>query len=929
VGHAQHSQHSIVGALLGLTGAILVAVVQHVAAQEAATAPQVRSIVDVVTVDVSVTGEGGKPVAGLTAGDFVVTVDGRPRRITSAEYVSAASETKGSATTFSPYSTNSASGRMIMLLIDLSAMRGRSVLEAASRFVSQLSPADRVALVAYPGTGAQIDFTRDHESVRTALSRLSGQAESLQSNFRIDLADALAAQRGDLLAINSIADRECAGQRLEDLAFCRNAVVTEATSIATFVRQRTQNTLTALRAVTDRFVDTPAAKNVVLMSDGLVIDQVSDLAWLGPGAARGQLTIHAVQLDAVGIEVTTPREGIRPGRDRAIGREGLTLVTSATRGEVFPAAGGIDHAFTRLAQTLSGYYLLGFEPESVDRDGATHRIKVDVPGKPGTVVRARSEFSIRRVAAKTDEALLTELLQAPVVATDIGLKLAAFTMRDPASAKLRVLLAVEIDRSSNPDGRVALAFALADDKGQVVGSRLDPDIKSAIRADRTQPYTNSLLTDASGPLALRVAVVDEQGRQGSVEHRFTATLTKVGALQVGDLLLADERPSGGNTTPKIAGEFTSGVVNGYLELYSDSAESLKTATVIFEVAQSEQARALDGAAARVQTGSAEQPNLRAMEGTVPTTLLAPGEYIIRAIISEGGKRIGQIARTFKVGRAAAVAKPSTGRATLTTTGRRDAVPFTSRTEKFDRASVLTPEVVGFFVERLNFKAQGESNSAPVIEHARAGRFDEAVQALSTRTGTVPAAFLSGLAQYSKGQLEPAASKFREALKLDSEFFPAAFYLGACYAAGNNDLQAIGAWHLSLVTQSDAPFIFTLLADALLRQKNPADALSVLNEAATQWPDNEEVQVRQGAALAMSGQRAEALTKYEAFLDKHPEDHDRLFAAIRVLYEARNQGKPIRSTNEDRALFDKWATAYAAAKGPQQAVIDQWRRAFNR
>jgi len=916
----------IVAAFFRLGGAGLIATAQAVA-QELTPAPQARSIVDVVTVDVAVTGDGGKPIAGLTAGDFVITVEGRPRRITSAEYISTVSDVKADGTTSAPYSTNSASGRMIMLLIDLSAMRGRSGVEAASRFVSQLSPADRVALVAFPGTGAQMDFTRDHASVRTALSRLSGQAEALQTNFRIDLADALAAQRGDLLAINSLADRECAGQRLEDLSFCRNAVVTEASSIATFMRQRTQNTLTALRAVTDQFVDTPGAKTLVLMSEGLVIDQLSDLAWLGPGAARGQLTIHAVQLEAVGIEVTSAREA-RPGRDRAIGREGLTLVTSATRGEVIPAAGGIDHAFTRLVQTLSGYYLLGFEPESADRDGASHRIKVDVPGKPGIVVRARSEFTIRRVAAKTDEALLTELLQSPVVATDIGLKLTAFTMRDQASAKLRVLMALEIDRSSNPDGRLALAFALVDDKGQVSGSRLDPDIKAPITADHTQTYSNSVVTEASGPLALRAAVVDEQGRQGSVEHRFTATLTKVGGLQVGDLLLADQRPSGESTTPKIAGEFTSGVVNGYLELYSDSAESLKTATVIFEVAQSEQARALDGAAARVQPGSAEQPNLRALEGTVPTTLLAPGEYIIRAIISEGGKRIGQIARTFKVGRPVALTKPSTG-VTLTTTGRRGAVPFTSRTEKFDRASVLTPEVVGFFVERLNFKGQGESNAVPVIEHSRAGRFDEAVQALSTRTGTVPAAFLSGLALYAKGELEPARLKFREALKLDSEFFPAAFYLGACYAAGNNDLQAIGAWHMSLVTQSDAPFIYTLLGDALLRQKNPDEALQVLNEAATQWPDNDEVQVRLGAALAMSGQRAEALTKFEAFIDKHPEDHERLLAALRVLYEAKNQGKPIRSTNEDRALFDKWASAYAAAKGPQQAVIDQWRRSFNR
>ena len=45
----------------------------------------------------------------------------------------------------------------------------------------------------------------------------------------------------------------------------------------------------------------------------------------------------------------------------------------------------------------------------------------------------------------------------------------------------------------------------------------------------------------------------------------------------------------------------------------------------------------------------------------------------------------------------------------------------------------------------------------------------------------------------------------------------------------------------------------------------------------------------------------------------------------MLYEARAAGKPIRSTDEDRALFSRWAAAYAAAKGPQQALVEQWQK----
>ncbi len=78
---------------------------------------------------------------------------------------------------------------------------------------------------------------------------------------------------------------------------------------------------------------------------------------------------------------------------------------------------------------------------------------------------------------------------------------------------------------------------------------------------------------------------------------------------------------------------------------------------------------------------------------------------------------------------------------------------------------------------------------------------------------------------------------------------------------------------------------------------------------------------------MSGKRAEALQKIEPYLDNHPEDTERHFVGLRLLYQARADGKPIRSTNEDRALFTKWASAYAAAKGPQQALVQQWQKAM--
>jgi tetratricopeptide (TPR) repeat protein len=406
-------------------------------------------------------------------------------------------------------------------------------------------------------------------------------------------------------------------------------------------------------------------------------------------------------------------------------------------------------------------------------------------------------------------------------------------------------------------------------------------------------------------------------------------LTEVGEVRATDLLLADEKTGSSGADPAVGREFTSGTVNNYIELYAEAADVLKNTTVMFEVAKDAQARALDGAAGRVQKATVDSPNRRTLEGSIPLALLPPGDYVARAVVSTDGRKVGQVTRPFRVGRTVAVVKPKPGPGPRTLSTRSTDIHLAARTDRFERASVLTPEVISFFVARLNIGGRGEPNPEPVVEHARAGRFDNAVQSLSTPGTSVSAAFLTGLALYARGELEPAAARFREALRLDSEFFPAAFYLGSCYAAGGRDLEAVGAWQLALVTESDAPFIYTLLGDALLRLREADKALAILDDAAAQWPANEEVQVRIGAALAMAGKRADALVKLESYLDKHPDDQERQLVALRMLYQARADGKPIRSTNEDRALFTRWATAYAAAKGPQLALVEQWRKTMSK
>jgi VWFA-related protein len=931
------SAHSHPGALVPILAAALVAGANAAArGQDSKPAPPqstFRSSVDLVAVDVTVIGDG-KPVTGLRASDFTLTVDGTPRRISSAEYVAATTTVKAAAPSplAATFSTNTiAGGRLILFVVDQGSIgqgRGRTAMESAVRFISQLSPADRIGLITIPSLGSQIDFTSNHALVQAALPRLVGQAETYPTTYRIGISEALAVQQSDRNVTQTMMDRECAGITVpQEVEFCRTQVVRDAIGIYGIVRERTQNSVTVLRQIVERLSQTPIPKTIVYVSEGMVVERMSELTWLGPAAARGRITIQVLQLDAPTADASMAREAATPGRDRNLTREGLEWLAGSTRGGFFSVAASADSAFNRLAAELSGYYLLSFEPEAIDRDGKSHKIRVTVDGKSGIDIRARSEFTVDPAApTKTDETALAELLKAPFASNEIGLKLSTFTFRDPESDKLRILMAAEIDRTGNPEGRLSLAYVMTDDKGRIVNSQLDREVKAPVDSSNMQTYTGFIVSETTGPHVLKIAVIDDRGRRGSVEHNFKPALTPVGPFRVTDMLIADDRANPGTFTPVLSGEFTSGMVTGFVEIYSESADALKNATVFFEVAQNEGARALDGAAGKVQPASAESPIKRAIEGSVPTALLPQGEYVIRAVVSVDGQRLGHVARPFRVGRTLTTTKAAPG---IGLKPKAATVPFTSRIERFERASVLTPQVVGWFMDRMNLPSRGEPNAAATLEHARAGRFEEAVQSLSARTGTIPASFLNGLALYSKGELEAAAAKFRETLRLDSEFFPAAFYLGSCYAAGGRDQEAVGAWQLSLVTESGAPFIFTLLGDALLRLRDPHGALEILNEAQTEWPDSEEVQVRLGSAYALAGKRVEALEKLEPYLDKHPDDHERLFVALRTLYQAKTDGKPVRSTTEDRALFTRLAKAYAAAKGPQLPMVEQWQRAMGR
>jgi predicted Zn-dependent protease len=124
----------------------------------------------------------------------------------------------------------------------------------------------------------------------------------------------------------------------------------------------------------------------------------------------------------------------------------------------------------------------------------------------------------------------------------------------------------------------------------------------------------------------------------------------------------------------------------------------------------------------------------------------------------------------------------------------------------------------------------------------------------------------------------------------------------------------------MIEDARSPVLSLLMGDALLRRGEVDSAVDLLKEAAASWPEDERFCHRLGLAYLAGGRTAEAMPLLSAYADAHPSDADTLYAVVRLLYETRS------APGADRERFLRYARAYVAAAGPQQALVTQWMKA---
>ena len=404
------------------SGLLLLALALGVSGVRAQSYSESTDVV-VVEVPVQVLRADGEPVRGLTADDFEVYERGKKQKIVGFEVLDLKVEVPGSGPKERPAAPPVSARRHFLFLFDLSFASPKSVgqsKEAARQILEKLHPSDLVAVGYYVSTkGAELllAFSGDRDQALAAIGQI-GKPTGLDYKpdpLRMVLGSTIMAGGGGGGG-GSRGGSERGGERQQAVREALgDAEIDHGLGIDTSMeladrsqKERSVNALTRSLAELARMMQgVRGRKHVVLFSEGFDgsilrgttnLDEQNDMAsasmagqiWnidsdkrFGSGKVasdveqmleefrRADCVIQAV--DAGGL-----REGARPEDQWAGGKDSLFLMAKETGGELYENYNDLEVALSDMLERTSVTYVLAFQPEKVERDGAYHRLKVEL-----------------------------------------------------------------------------------------------------------------------------------------------------------------------------------------------------------------------------------------------------------------------------------------------------------------------------------------------------------------------------------------------------------------------------------------------------------------------------------------------------------------------------------------------------------------------
>ncbi|MCA1583674.1 MAG: hypothetical protein LC791_02490, partial [Acidobacteria bacterium] len=606
------------------------------------------------------------------------------------------------------------------------------------------------------------------------------------------------------------------------LTRCELEVEQEASELVMQQRAETQSSLRGLRAVLESLARLEGPKSVILISEGLVlegstneVDAVASLA----GDVRASLDV--LLLDVPPFDVTQSQRPTTPREDRDLQVAGLESMAAMSRGTLHRIPAGADNAFARINRSLAGHYILGIEARPKDRDGRRHRISVRSSRRGLTINSRRGFLASTSPAATTPADAVAKALRAPLPLADMPVRLATFTYKEPGTARVRLLIAAEIERLANQSLDYTSGIIVVEQSGQVVASAVDARTLSPHPLDAGSALYSGLVTVDPGSYLVRLAFADSEGRIASVERRVTAFQMDGTDVSVGDLIVGAPPATGGGTLVPSVEPRVQGSLVALMEVYGSGDGTLEAVQGTLDVVRGESERPLMSTAMQRAAGSS--PEARSLQAEIRTGALPPGRYLARATITQGGQPKGHIIRPFRVLAARGAAENGAGEAVAAVPG--GAVPPEIRKAlidslpAFDRNELLEKHVLSSVLT-----AAQEGRPAAVkaaIDGARQGRVGPAALAALEAGDQPMASFLRGLDLFAQVQSDRAAQQLQTSMQMAPSFAPARLYLGALLAEGRRYREAASLLQSVPASLVPSGTVSRLAGEAWLRAGDPS------------------------------------------------------------------------------------------------------------
>jgi VWFA-related protein len=632
-------------------------------AEQPVAGPTFRTGVDLIRLDVTVVQKDGTPIEDLTVEDFEVKVDGKVRPVVTSRFLSlqrpplenAAGTSLSSTRDFTSNDTGM-EGRLFVLAIDHESLptgAGRPLMMSVAKLLEQMGPSDQVALVAVPQPGQRIEFTRDLESVKRGLSRVTGRRQMRVRTVRVSFDEALAYEQGNQTTMQQVLERECFYRSDEG---CPNQIEVEYREVLQENRERIHATLTNLSGLADSLAGIDGPKTVIFMSGGLGYElrSLNRYKEFARRAAEARATFYTVSVDSFNFDTSEKASSAAFMGDVDSGRRGLETLSGLTGGGLFLGTAKGVGIFERIGREARGLYVLGIEPEQGTPPTAPLDLRVRVK-RPGLTVRSPQQVvpPAPLTAWKDPRRAIGYTLKQPRAATELPLKVATYTVRGNDDLRLKTVIAAELALPVGQAAELAWGFEVLD-RGRVIADAFSSGLPQGSSATDGGVMLVTAASLPAGQYHLRFAAIDAAGRRGSIEHPIAVGLrmthVSLGAQQTPERLYFSDLLVGTDVNsrfqPRLQFNTGSAVLSAWLELYGGAQSGLDRTAVEFDI------RGLDGATRllrRVPTTAAEGDFRRVAIADLPLTSLTPGSYELHAKVLVDGRPVGLVRRQIVIG----------------------------------------------------------------------------------------------------------------------------------------------------------------------------------------------------------------------------------------------------------------------------------------